>query len=101
MKDRRSLVLSASALVVALLGATPLGGAAGKLVGPVPSFAKKAGYANTAGFADLAKNAKSVNGIQAAKKPVPGKLVPLGADGKLPASVGAVGPQGPTGARGP
>jgi hypothetical protein len=100
MRPRLPLILSATALGVALLGSTPLGGAAVQLVRSVPPFAKQAGYAKTAGFAKQAGNAKAVNGIKAAKTPKPGMLVPLGIDGKLPASVGAVGPQGPAGAPG-
>jgi hypothetical protein len=64
-------VLSGAALVVALLGATPLGNAA---VGVV----KRALFANNAG---------AVNKIKASTTPTPGKLLPLGSDGKLPASV--------------
>lgn len=100
MRTRLPLVLSATALVVALLGSTSLGTASVRLIQSVPPFAKKAGYAKTAGFAKLADNAAAVNGIRAAKTPQPGKLLPLGADGKLPASIGAVGPAGPTGPKG-
>src|SRR2546422_3988541 len=45
MKQRLPLILSSTALVVAVFGATPLGHAAGQLVQTVPPFAKKAGYA--------------------------------------------------------
>jgi hypothetical protein len=91
VKQRLPLVLSATALVVALFGSTPLGHA---VVSAVPPFAKKAGYAKTAG------NALAVNGIKAAKEPTPGFLVPLGADGKFPASIGQGGPAGPKGDKG-
>lgn len=86
MKQRLPLVISATALVVALFGSTPLGHA---VVSAVPPFAKKAGYATNAG---------AVNHITAARTPTPGSLVPLGVDGKFPASVGQVGPAGPQGA---
>jgi hypothetical protein len=91
VKQRLPLVISATALVVALFGSTPLGHA---VVSAVPPFAKKAGYAKTAG------NALAVSGIKAAKAPTPGFLVPLGADGKFPASIGQVGPAGPKGDKG-
>jgi hypothetical protein len=100
MRPRLTLILSATALGVALLGSTPLGGAAVQLVRSVPPFAKQAGYAKTAGFATQAGNSKAVNGIKAAKTPKPGMLVPLGLNGKLPASVGAVGRRGPAGSPG-
>jgi len=60
MQQRLPVVLSATALAVALLGSTPLGEAARDLASSVPPFAKKAGYANQAGFA---KNAGAVAGI--------------------------------------
>jgi hypothetical protein len=92
MKSRLPLVLAATALVVALFGSTPLGHA---VASAVPPFAKKAGYAKTAG------NAAAVDGIKAARSPKPGFLVSLGADGKFPSSVGVAGPQGPQGPAGP
>ena len=90
----RSIALMLAALCVLLLAASPAGRAAGRTV------------------AAFAKNAGAVNGIRASRKPVPGRLVPLGRNGKFPASVmavargarGADGPAGPpgvTGARGP
>ena len=82
MKQRLPLVLSATALMIALFGSTPLGGAAGRLL------------ASVVPLANYAKNAGAVDGINAARAPKPGYLVPLGADGKFPASVGRVGPQG-------
>ena len=91
MKKRLPLVLSITALAVALLGSTPIGHAVGSRV---PPFAKKAGYAYRAG------NATAVHGIRAAKRPRPGFLVPLGADGRFPASVGQSGPAGARGAKG-
>jgi len=88
--NRRHLpvVLSAAALVVAVLGATSQG------------YAAMQGAVRVALFA---KNAAKVAGIGASKKPKPGKLVPLGKNGKFPASVlpSVKGPPGAEGARGP
>jgi hypothetical protein len=92
--QRLSLILSCTALVVALLGVTPLGHAASSVASKVVPYAKRSGYATNAG---------AVAGIKAARKPTAGRLVPLGPDGKLPASVGAAGPagkQGPPGVSG-
>lgn len=61
--------------------------------------------------ASFAKNAGAVNGIKAARKPTPGRLLPLGKNGRFPSSVvpiargargsdGAPGPPGPQGLRG-
>jgi hypothetical protein len=80
-------------LVLALLAWSPLGQAAGRTV------------------ASFAKNAGAVNGIRASRKPAPGRLLPLGRNGKFPPSVvplargargadGAQGPPGPEGAQG-
>lgn len=91
LRNRLPVGLSATALVVALLGSTPVGHA----VGSVVPFAKKAAYAKRAG------NAQAVNGIRASREPGPGKLVPLGQDGRFPASVGVAGPQGDRGPIGP
>jgi hypothetical protein len=88
-RQRLPVVLSAAALVIAVLGGTPLGHAARQGVARVALYAKNAG---------------KVGGIAASKKPKPGKLVPLGKNGKFPASVlpgGVRGPAGPEGARGP
>lgn len=89
---RISIVLSATALVVALYGSTPLGHAVSSAV---PPFAK---HAKTA---DYAKNAGAVNSLKASKRPRVGWLVALGKDGKFPASIGQVGPTGPKGDPGP
>jgi predicted regulator of Ras-like GTPase activity (Roadblock/LC7/MglB family) len=86
-RQRLPVVLSAAALVVAVLSATP-NGIAGSAVR----------------VALFAKNAAKVGGIAASKKPRAGKLLPLGKNGKFPASVLPValqGPAGPEGARGP
>jgi collagen triple helix repeat protein len=88
--NRRHLpvVLSAAALVLAVLSASSQGVAAMQGAVRVALFAK---------------NAAKVAGIGASKKPKPGKLVPLGKNGKFPASVfpGVTGPPGAEGARGP
>ena len=88
--DRRHLpvVLSAAALVVALSATSP-------------GLAALQGSVRVALFA---RNAAKVGGIGASKRPRAGKLLPLGKNGKFPASVlpGTVkGPPGAEGARGP
>jgi len=97
MKQQRlSLCLSATALVVAVFGSTPLGQAATRVVHSViPPYAKTAGYAKIAG------NAALLNGHKAAVTGSAGTVVVVGPNGKLPASLGAVGPAGPAGAAGP
>jgi hypothetical protein len=70
-KHRAAIALSMTALAVAVLGQTPIGHAA---VGAVR-------------VAVFAENAARVNNIQASRKPMPGRLVPLNARGKLPSSV--------------
>jgi hypothetical protein len=88
---KKTVVIAALvALAVALLGATQAGQAA-------------VGAARVALFA---KNSGKLNGLQASKRPKPGRLLPLGKNGKFPASVmpirvGAAGPQGLPGAQGP
>jgi hypothetical protein len=92
MKKHLPIVLSATALVVAVLGSTPLGEAARNVV---PPFAKRSGFATNAG---------AVNGIKASRFARPGYLVALRPNGKFPISVGQVGPRGlpgPTGPTGP
>ena len=91
MTGRLPLAVSAAALVVALFGSTPLGHAVTAAIPPLALHAKTA---------DQATNAAAVNGIKASRQPRAGRLVPLGLDGKLPASVGAIGPQGPKGESG-
>lgn len=89
-RQRLPVVLSAAALLIAVLGATPNGFAA-----------LKGGAVRVALFA---KNSGKVGGFAASKKPKAGKLLPLGKNGKFPASVfpgGGRGPIGPEGARGP
>jgi hypothetical protein len=92
VEARLPVVLSATALLVALFGSTPLGHA---VVSAVPPFAT---HAKTA---DYAKNAGAVNGLKASTRPRVGWLVPLGKGGKFPASVGVAGPSGPQGPAGP
>jgi hypothetical protein len=70
-KYRAAIALSMTALAVAVLGQTSIGHAAVSAVR----------------VAVFAENAGRVNNIQASRKPMPGKLVPLNARGKLPSSV--------------
>jgi hypothetical protein len=70
-KHRAAIALSMTALVVAVLGQTSIGNAA---VGAVR-------------VALFAENAARVNNIQASRTPMPGRLVPLNVEGKLPSSV--------------
>ena len=93
--QRIPLILSATALAVAVLGATPLGQAAGsRLATAIPPFSK------TAGFARFAGDSTKLNGRRSSLKGAPGSIPVVGANGKLPASIGAVGLQGPAGAKG-
>jgi hypothetical protein len=96
-KPRTLAALAGAALALAALAASPAGGAARRTI------------------AAFATNAGAVNGIKASRTPKPGRLVPLGRNAKLPASVvptvrgprgesgaaGPAGPQGPVGAQGP
>jgi hypothetical protein len=83
--------LAGAALALAVIVATPAGGAARR---SITAFAANAG---------------AVNGIKASRTPKPGRLVPLGRNAKLPASVvpttrgarGPAGPRGPAGLQGP
>jgi hypothetical protein len=85
------IIACGAALLLVLLAASPAGGAARRSI------------------AAFARNAGAVNGIKASRTPKPGRLVPLGKNAKLPASVvpvargarGLTGPQGPVGAAGP
>jgi hypothetical protein len=92
VQARLPVVLSATALAVALFGSTPLGHAVVSVVPPFATHAKTADYA---------KNAGAVNGIKASTRPRVGWLVALGKGGKFPASVGVAGPQGSAGPAGP
>lgn len=94
---RTTGVLAGSALALVALAMSPAGSAARR---SVTAFAANAG---------------AVNGIKASRTPKPGRLVPLGRNAKLPASVvptkrgtrgqtgprGLVGPAGPAGLQGP
>jgi Collagen triple helix repeat (20 copies) len=91
-RRRLPIVLSTTALAVALFGSTPVGHAVGSAVPPFAAHAKRADYATNAG---------ALNGIKASKTPRAGSLLPLGLDGKFPASVGVAGPVGPKGDQGP
>jgi hypothetical protein len=91
VNQRLAIILSATALAVALLGSTPAGQA---IVSQVSAFAK---HAKTA---DFAKNAGAVDGLKASTRPRPGRLLALGKDGKFPLSVGQKGPPGPKGEKG-
>ena len=51
--------------------------------------------------ADFAANAGKLNGHKSSLNPTRGQIPVVGADGKLPASIGAVGPQGDQGPAGP
>lgn len=84
MKKQLPLVLSAVAVVIAVLGFTAFGQAASK-----------------APPATYALNSAAVNGIHAARVPIPGYLIALNRFGKFPASVGVAGPRGLRGLRGP
>lgn len=75
-----SLAVAALALLIAATGVTP---------------------AEATRAVKKAINADKVNGIAASAAPSPGKLLPLGPDGKFPASVVPTGPRGPRGAEGP
>jgi hypothetical protein len=86
-------MLSATALLVALLGSTSLGRAAADAVAQ-----KVVPRAKTATFA---VNAGKLNGHKSAVNPRVGQIPVVGADGKLAASIGAVGPVGPVGPAGP
>src|SRR5437667_10005399 len=116
MKARLPLLLSLTALVVAVFAPPTIGTAALKAGNAVVKhalfadrarnarFARDAVHADRAGKAkraDFAQNAGAVNTIKAARTPTPNMLLPLDANGKLPSSVGAVGAVGPAGPAGP
>jgi hypothetical protein len=73
------------------LGSTPVGHAVVKAVTPEVTHARKADYAANAG---------AVGGIKASRLPRPGMLLPLGAEGTFPASLGVAGAAGPSGSKG-
>jgi hypothetical protein len=92
MKKRLPLILSMTALVVSVLGTTPLGHAARSAVSSVVPLAKTANFA---------KNAGKLNGHTSSRVPRVGQIPVVGTNGKLPATLGAVGPTGPAGPGGP
>jgi Collagen triple helix repeat (20 copies) len=90
MKKPIAITALVVALALAAFGATQAGQAA---VGAVK-------------VALFAKNSGKLNGLRASKTPKPGRLLPLGKNGKFPASVvptvtGPAGPKGDPGTRGP
>ena len=91
---RLPLLLSTAALLVSILGSTAVGPAAAELAANVVPFARVAGKAN------VADNAKRLNGRRSTPKGLPNTIPVVGPDGKLPASLGAIGPQGPKGDKG-
>ena len=91
VKERVSIVLAATALAIALFGSTSVGHAVDSAVSPFATHSKTADYA---------RNAGAVSGIKASKRPRAGRLVPLGKNGKFPASVGLAGPARPQGDKG-
>ncbi|MGH3033396.1 MAG: hypothetical protein ACRDON_02425 [Gaiellaceae bacterium] len=76
MRQRLSIALSVAALLVAVLGATPYAEAHGVV------------------HALFAHNADKVDGLHASKSPRAGRLLPLGAGLKFPASVIPAGAAG-------
>jgi hypothetical protein len=95
MRERLPLIVSASALLVAILGSTPLGRAAGDALEQVVPRAQRA---------DFAQNAARLNGHRSSVRPRRGQIPVVGANGRLHPSIGAVGPRGtagPAGAQGP
>jgi hypothetical protein len=92
MNQRLPLILSTTALVVALVGSTPLGRAAEDALEQVVPRAKRADFANNAG---------KLNGHRSSVNPRVGQIPVVGQNGKLPASLGAIGPAGPKGDPGP
>jgi len=92
MKERLPFILSGTAVLVALLGATPVGRAAEDAIAQVVPRAKKA---------DFAANAGKLNGRKSSVNPRRGQIPVVGEDGKLAISIGAVGPPGAKGEPGP
>jgi hypothetical protein len=92
VRQRLPIVVSATALVVAVFGSTGIGHAAMQAV--VPQYSKTAGYAKFAG------NSTQLNGRRSTLAGAPGSIPVVGKNGKLPVTIGAVGPQGPAGPAG-
>jgi hypothetical protein len=96
MGQRVPLLLSITALLVSLLGATPAGPAVRDAVAgvvPVP-FAKQADRAK------LANNSLRLNGHVSSTAAKAGDIPVVGRNGKLPARLGAIGLPGPKGDQG-
>jgi hypothetical protein len=92
VRQRLPILLSATALIVAVLGSTGIGHSAVQAV--VPPFAKTAGYAKFSG------DSTKLNGRRSSLAGAAGSIPVVGKNGKLPAAIGAVGPQGPAGPAG-
>ena len=92
MRQRLPLIVATSALFVALLGSTPLVRAAEDALEQVVPRAKRA---------DFAANAGKLNGHKSSVNPTRGQIPVVGANGKLAATIGAVGPKGDPGPQGP
>ena len=91
MKQRLPLVISVTALTVALVGSTPLGQAAESVLDQIVPRAKRA---------DLAANAVSSTDTGRRSIPSPVRSRSSARRASSP-SIGAVGPQGPPGQQGP
>jgi hypothetical protein len=92
MSQRLPLIISVTALTVALVGSTPLGRAAESALDQVVPRAKRA---------DFAANAGKLQGHKSSVTPRRGQIPVVGANGKLSPAIGAVGPAGPAGPTGP
>lgn len=88
MNQRLPIILSSTALLVALVGSTPLGQAAESALDQVVPRAQRAGFAANAG---------KLNGHKSSVNPTRGQIPVVGPNGKLAASIGGVGPAGPKG----
>lgn len=104
MRRQLPVILSAAALLTALLGATPLGHAAGRAIAGIPPFAKSAGYA------DVAADAKRLHGHRSSAAGGASTIPVLDKHGRLspkfgipggPGARGPAGPRGPAGKQGP
>ncbi len=91
MKQRLPLVIAITALVVALVGSTPLGRAAESALDQVVPRAERANFAANAG---------KLNGHRSSVNPKRGQIPVVGTNGKLAASIGGAGPAGPAGPSG-
>ena len=87
------LAISTAALLVAL-GSSSVGPAAAEIAANVVPFARVSAKAN------VADNAKRLNGRRSSPAGLANTIPVVGVDGKLPASIGAVGPQGAKGEKG-